>query len=183
MRFQLMNRMVVAVSILLILSVSVFAALQSPRSVAAPVREAQATLRNQEGQAVGEAHLYAANGGVRLIVTVRQLPPGLHAIHLHETGRCQAPGFESAGPHLNPHGRQHGEANPMGPHAGDLPNLYVKPNGEARYEVFSERVTMSEILDQDGAALVIHAQHDDYRTDPSGQSGERIVCGAVEAVP
>jgi Cu-Zn family superoxide dismutase len=114
------------------------------------------------------------------------LPHGLHAIHVHSVGRCNPPDFASAGAHWNPSGRKHGLNNPAGPHAGDLPNVEVAANG-----VLSATVTLPNaslfappgmpgaLLDVDGAALVIHAQADDYITDPSGNSGSRIACAVI----
>jgi Cu-Zn family superoxide dismutase len=106
------------------------------------------------------------------------LPPGRHAIHFHESAKCEPPAFESAGPHFNPEARKHGLFNPDGPHAGDVNNFTVRKDGKARATLVAARMTL------DGAAaLVIHAQADDLKTDPAGNSGDRIACGtAREAV-
>jgi Cu-Zn family superoxide dismutase len=110
-------------------------------------------------------------------------------MHIHTTGRCDAPDFSSAGPHWNPTGRQHGEANPDGYHLGDLGNVTVTPEGRLQITtlVLKTRLTPAEtgqhpvIVDEDGAALVIHAEPDDARTDPSGKSGPRIACVVIKA--
>jgi Cu-Zn family superoxide dismutase len=114
----------------------------------------------------------------------------VHGIHVHTVGRCDGPGFESAGPHWNPTNRRHGMNNPQGPHGGDLPNVTVAANG-----VLGETVTLvgadlttppgvpGALIDADGAALVIHAQADDYVTDPSGNSGARIACAVITPTP
>jgi Cu-Zn family superoxide dismutase len=94
-------------------------------------------------------------------------------------GQCEAPSFESAGAHLNPAARQHGLENPAGAHAGDLPNLTVSAAGEGRVDLTTARTMMTELLDADGTAIVVHAAADDQRTDPSGNSGARIACGVV----
>jgi Cu-Zn family superoxide dismutase len=99
---------------------------------------------------------------------------------VHAVGRCDPPGFESAGPHWNPTGREHGSQNPRGQHLGDLPNLLVGADGEGSFDLGIAGADLRAMLDTDGAALVIHAGADDYRTDPSGNSGARIACGVFE---
>jgi superoxide dismutase, Cu-Zn family len=115
---------------------------------------------------------------------VNLLPAGPRGIHFHETGRCDLPDFESAGGHFAPEGRQHGLENPQGPHAGDLPNLPVLENGTVDTTFITTLVTLRpgephSLLDGDGTALVIHARADDQRTDPAGNSGDRVACGVV----
>ena len=100
-------------------------------------------------------------------------------MHLHQTGRCEAPGFASAGPHWNPTGKQHGSENPQGAHMGDLQNVTVEPDGSLSAEVAVPGGAASPMLDANGAALVIHADPDDYKTDPSGNSGARIACAVL----
>jgi len=96
-------------------------------------------------------------------------------LHLHAVGRCEGPKFDSAGPHWNPAGRQHGHLNPAGSHLGDLPNLTVSANGRGALNF----LVRGGLVDADGTALVIHAKPDDYRTDPSGSSGDRIACAVL----
>lgn len=126
------------------------------------------------GAAAGTALLYQEANGVRVIANLPGLPAGEHGFHFHAVGSCQAPGFESAGSHFNPTSRQHGRLNPAGPHLGDLPNVNRNP-----MELVAGGVQASTLLDADGAALVVHANPDDYRTDPSGNSGARIRCGVI----
>ncbi len=146
---------------------------------------ASADLRDASGKTVGTARLTEAEpgGGPRLELEVRGLPPGEHGVHIHETGTCEPPDFESAGGHYNPESRQHGDENPAGPHAGDLPNMTVSADGSGTLEETVERVTLSDgphsLFDDDGSTLVVHAGPDDYRTDPAGNSGDRVACGVI----
>ncbi len=145
----------------------------------APVR-----LLNAQGQTVGSAVFSSAPNWVRINVNVVGLAPGVHGIHIHETGRCDAPDFTSAGGHLNPTGREHGLENPQGPHLGDLPNLTVGADGRGDAEFVNPRITLTpgtnSIFRPGGTALVIHATADDQRTSPSGNSGARIACGVIQ---
>lgn len=146
---------------------------------AAPV--ATGELRNRAGEPVGIASFTAGDTESSLAISVSGLPPGRKGIHIHENGECTPPDFESAGAHFNPGGRQHGLENPEGAHAGDLPNLEVGEDGSADV-TFSIAAELLRPGDRSviGAALVIHAQPDDQRTDPSGNSGDRIVCGVIK---
>ena len=138
-------------------------------------------MRDASGRQLGTLQLAAHEGGLMLTGRLQGLPPGAHGIHLHAVGRCEPP-FESAGGHWNPTSRQHGTQNPAGPHLGDMPNLVVADDGSATVSVMSPGGTLAGdggLLDGDGASVVIHARADDYRTDPSGNSGERIACGVV----
>lgn len=126
------------------------------------------------GVAAGTALLYQVPNGIRVVANLPGLSAGEHGFHFHAIGSCLRPSFDSAGPHFNPASRQHGRSNPAGPHAGDLPNVDRNP-----MEFIAEGVQASSLLDADGAALVVHANADDYRTDPSGNSGARIRCGVI----
>ena len=143
--------------------------------------DARAEIRDSSGRTVAVATATRAVDRLRVRVEATGLAPGSYGAHVHAVGRCDPPGFESAGPHWNPTGRQHGSQNPQGPHLGDLPNLLVGANGEGSFEfaIPGGRLGGGDeaMLDEDGAALVIHAGPDDYRTDPSGNSGARIGCG------
>ena len=139
---------------------------------------ATAALRTAGGADAGRATVTDVAGGIRVTVDARGLPPGTHGAHLHTTGRCDAPDFASAGPHWNPEARQHGAMNPRGPHTGDMPNIIVGSDGRGTLGVTLPGATVASLLDADGGALVIHANPDDLMTDPSGNSGGRIVCGA-----
>ena len=142
-------------------------------------------MRSAAGDEHGTLRVVAANGGLRVQGTLRALPPGRHGIHIHMAGQCDAPAFESAGGHFNPGGRQHGLENPAGPHAGDAPNIEVDRGGQAVIDLTFAQATAdanasSGIWDGDGSAMVLHADADDQRTDPSGNSGARIACGVIE---
>jgi Cu-Zn family superoxide dismutase len=143
---------------------------------------AHAELRNDKGEAVGEATLAQTPHGVLLTVDLHGLPAGEHAFHIHAVGKCEPP-FTSAGGHFNPAHKQHGIKNPEGMHAGDLPNIYVPESGKLKFDVFATAVTLQEgensLFDTDGSALVIHAGPDDYKSDPAGDAGARIACGVV----
>jgi len=141
-------------------------------------------LVNRQGQPIGTARLTGAGQGVQIAVDARNLPPGPKGFHFHETGRCDAPSFESAGAHFAPMGRQHGLENPNGPHAGDMENLQVGQDGTVNTTIRNPRVTLRQseqasLIDGDGTAILIHAGEDDQRTDPSGDSGDRIACGVI----
>jgi Cu-Zn family superoxide dismutase len=144
---------------------------------------ATAEVRNAAGQGVGTATFTDVTGGVRIVAEFRNLPPGAHAVHIHEVGRCEPPGFSSAGNHYNPGKREHGILNPKGPHAGDLPNVTIAADGTGRLETLTDRITLRSgsmsVLDSDGSTLVVHAAPDDFKTDPTGNSGNRIACGVI----
>lgn len=148
-------------------------------SSAATSAAARAPLSAADGAARGAATFEDGAGGIIVRATAQGLPAGTHGIHIHTTGRCDAPDFASAGPHWNPTGRQHGRENPQGAHHGDLPNIVIGSDGRGTLEFTTAGGTLAEMLDTDGAALVIHAQADDDRTDPSGNSGGRIACGVI----
>lgn len=150
-----------------------------------PPRTADAGLIKADGTVVGQARFVEAAGGVRLKVDVTGLPAGSHGIHLHAVGACAAPDFTSAGGHWNPTDRAHGFDAPGGAHLGDLPNIVIDASGKGRLDTLVKGAAFESgalaLLDSDGTALVIHAGPDDYRTDPSGNSGARLACGVVTA--
>jgi Cu-Zn family superoxide dismutase len=123
--------------------------------------------------------MWETPGGVTFRIGAAGLPHGIHGIHVHAVGRCDPPGFTTAGAHFNPDGRQHGFNNSAGPHRGDMPNVTVSANGVLQEAVSLPGASFGTLLDADGAALVIHARADDYATDPSGNSGDRIACGVI----
>ena len=145
---------------------------------------AKATLVNTKGERVGMAMLTETPKGVKIVLEAADLPPGVHAFHIHENGVCATPDFASAGGHFNPFGKEHGFENPAGPHAGDLPNITVAPNGMVKAEMYSKLVTLSEgpknsLFKPGGTSLMIHSGPDDYVTDPAGGAGARIACGVI----
>jgi Cu-Zn family superoxide dismutase len=167
-------------------AILVAAALAAGTSAAAEAQaqSANAELLNPDGKAIGNVELSELAQGVRVFAQASDLPPGQHAFHIHETGACEAPTFESAGGHYNPTDKQHGWDNPEGPHAGDFPNVHVQEDGRLAIEYFTNLVTLSEgdtsLFDDDGSAIVMHAGADDYQTDPAGAAGDRIACGVIE---
>lgn len=152
------------------------AAVETP----APQR-AVATLQNAAGEPVGTATATAGSDGIAVSLSVQRLPAGERGVHIHMVGLCEAPTFASAGDHWNPDDRRHGLDSPDGPHAGDMPNLTVGADGTGTLEYTLQRGTFDGLLDGDGAAFVVHAQVDDQRTDPSGNSGDRIACGVFRS--
>lgn len=145
-----------------------------------PDQLAHADLRDAQGKPAGQATITARNGTVSLTIQATGLRTGPHGMHLHAVGSCDTAGFTGAGGHLNPAGHQHGSMNPAGAHLGDLPNLAIAADGAGAATVMLPGTWADlapAIFDADGTAIVIHAGEDDYKTDPSGNSGGRIACG------
>ena len=144
-------------------------------------------LISSSGAVLGTVRVFSEPTGVMLRINASGLPAGMHGVHVHMTGRCDAPAFTTAGGHWNPAVRKHGHKNPAGFHIGDLGNLGVGADGKiiAGLLVPGARVTTANygegpvLRDADGAAIVIHANADDEMTDPSGNSGDRIACAIL----
>jgi superoxide dismutase, Cu-Zn family len=143
--------------------------------------KATATIIDAKGLVVGNAKVVSSKKhGLRIAIVVKGMAPGEHGVHLHSIGLCEGPKFVSAGPHWNPQNKMHGRDSQMGSHAGDLPNLYIdrKGRGKLTFDIADGRFDRAGgLLDDDGGSIVIHALSDDQRTDPSGNSGDRIACG------
>lgn len=142
-----------------------------------------ASLTLADGTPAGTVELLTNGGNLTLKVAVTGIPEGTHGFHLHTTGECTPPDFTSAGGHLNPAGKEHGHENPAGSHLGDLPNLIVAADGTASTTAnlgSEDQSVIDSLFDADGTAVMVHADADDYRTDPTGNAGSRLACGVLE---
>ena len=178
-----MKRLIPLFTFLLMLHMSISAA-----ALAEEKKNSEAitvSIVNTMGEAIGKAILTEQAGKVSIHVEAEKLSPGVHGIHIHETGLCEPPKFTTAGAHFNPMKKEHGFDNPKGFHLGDLPNITVEADGKVVADITSAVITLqpgkpNSIIKQGGTSLIIHAGADDYKTDPSGNSGDRIACGVIQ---
>lgn len=148
------------------------------------VKPFEVELMDQEGVEVGTATFVEDEDGVHIAVNAHHLIPGEHGFHIHEKGICATPDFESAGGHYNPEGKEHGFDNPRGPHAGDMENLEVNEDGIVEQLVINNQITLEKgkpnsLFTDEGTALMIHSNPDDYVSQPAGNAGERVACGVI----
>ena len=158
---------------------------ESDMAMPASGARATATLMDAGGVTKGTATFRQTGSGLRIEVAAMGMAPGPKGLHFHMTGRCDAPDFTTAGGHWNPSAMKHGKDAAMGPHMGDLPNIAIGANGRGRMTTTVPNAMLTggamPLIDADGAAIIIHAAPDDYRTDPSGNSGARLACGVMTA--
>lgn len=148
----------------------------------ASVAKTKVELKDAQGKDVGRVVIWDEGPGVAMQLKLHDLTPGEHAIHFHQVPKCEAPDFKSAGGHFNPESKKHGFDNPDGHHAGDMKNFTVGANGKADVKVENADVTLKDgphSLLTNGAAVVVHAKADDYKTDPAGNAGDRVACGVI----
>ncbi len=141
-------------------------------------------LADAKGKAIGTATLTSVDNGVSIALDLHDLAAGDHAIHVHQTAKCDGPDFKSAGGHFNPDNKHHGMDNKEGPHAGDMPNFKTNAKGGVKATVVAPNVSLTagdahSVFTGGGTALVIHAKADDMKSDPAGNAGDRIACGTI----
>ena len=169
-----------------VLVVAGLGVLYSTAALAAGAKAAHADIKDAQGKAIGTAKISSTAHGVKISVKVSGLTPGEHGIHVHNVGKCEGPAFTTAGGHFNPTSAHHGinNAETPHPHAGDLANLVVGKSGKGSGSFVISGVTLEEgtnsLFHEGGTSLVIHAKADDLKSDPSGNSGDRIACGVIE---
>jgi superoxide dismutase, Cu-Zn family len=144
---------------------------------------ARAGLQNSAGETVGEVRLTETAAGMNIAGEIRGFKQGSHGLHIHETGACLPPSFDSAGDHFNPAKQTHGSPSGQPRHAGDLGNVVVRADGTGQIQAMVSGLTLrpgeNSLLGGDGTAIVVHADPDDLKTDPAGGAGDRMACGVI----
>lgn len=153
---------------------------------AAGPKPVKVALKDATGTIKGTLTLSEADHGVQITGDLKGLPPGAHGFHFHETGMCTAPDFKSAGGHFNPDGKEHGDLSAKPSHNGDMANVDVGADGNVHVDLLNSKVTLkpgqkNSLLKAGGTALVVHAKADDYKTQPTGDAGDRLLCGEIQS--
>jgi Cu-Zn family superoxide dismutase len=179
-----MNYLTTAAASALVLAGAATLATAAPKT---PAPAVTAELKMADGKDVGTVAFTQTHAGVRLKLSLKGLPPGVHALHVHAVGKCEPP-FTSAGPHFNPEQKKHGLKSAEGHHAGDMSNIIIPASGDRTLTVVNKDITLEKgkpnsVFQDGGTAVVIHANKDDYMTDPAGNAGDRIACGVIGESP
>jgi len=152
---------------------------EAPKQIKVPIL-------NATGQDAGYATFKTVKKGVKVKIELKNLEFGPHGVHIHQNPVCEAPDFKSAGGHFNPDAKHHGYQNPMGHHNGDMPasvSVGEDHTGEATFVLQSislDPAAPNSLFLNGGTSIVVHAKADDQKTDPSGDSGNRIACGVIK---
>lgn len=155
-------------------------------AVAADATKLQAQVVGLDGKSLGTVLLQETPAGVLVTTDIKGIPAGDHGFHFHEKGICEpAQKFTTAGGHFTGGDHKHGLMVMGGPHGGDMPNQHVGADGVLKAQVLNTGVTLGagakSLGDADGTALVIHADPDDYTSQPAGNAGGRIACAVISA--
>ena len=152
-----------------------------------PKNEVVVPLKTGTGEDAGTATFIQQKSKLSIKIDLKNLPVGEHAVHIHAKALCDPPDFKTAGGHFNPENKQHGIQNPMGHHAGDLPQNVMVGEGHVGQATFKvdylslDAASPNSITANGGTAIVVHEKPDDMKTDPTGNAGNRIACGVITA--